>query len=65
MHSQVGDEIVLDRKDVGQPPRRGSILEVRGDSNQEHYRVRWDDGHECIFYPGATAHTVHRTGESR
>jgi hypothetical protein len=65
MHSQVGDEIVVDSMEVGKPPRHGSILEVRGESDQENYRVRWDDGHESVFYPGSTGHTVHRTGESR
>jgi hypothetical protein len=33
-----------------------------------HYRVRWDDGHEAIFYPGSDAHTVHpgkRAGAAR
>ena len=23
-----------------------------------HYRVRWDDGHESIFFPGSTTHVV-------
>jgi hypothetical protein len=23
-----------------------------------HYRVRWDDGNETIFYPSSTAHVV-------
>jgi hypothetical protein len=23
-----------------------------------HYRVRWDDGNETIFYPASTAHVV-------
>jgi hypothetical protein len=25
----------------------------------EHYRVRRDDGHEGLFYPGAGAHSLH------
>jgi hypothetical protein len=35
----------------GQPPRRGQILEVIGRPGHEHYRVRWDERHESIFYP--------------
>jgi Domain of unknown function (DUF1918) len=46
-------------------PRHGSILEVRGESNQEHYRVRWEDGHESVFYPGSIAHLIHQTDPSR
>jgi hypothetical protein len=31
--------------------RRGEVLEVLGAPGHEHYRVRWDDGHESILYP--------------
>ena len=35
--------------------RHGLILEVLGHGEHEHYRVRWDEEHESIFYPsGAT-----------
>jgi hypothetical protein len=40
---------------LGEKPRTGEILEVLGESAQEHYRVRWDDGHESIFYPSGDA----------
>jgi hypothetical protein len=33
-------------------------LEVRHVGGVEHYRVRWDDGVEGIFYPGSDAHSV-------
>lgn len=35
----------------GLPPRQGQILEVLGRPGHEHYRVRWDERHESIFYP--------------
>jgi hypothetical protein len=35
----------------GGPPRRGRIIEVIGASGHEHYRVRWTDEHESIYYP--------------
>lgn len=35
----------------GRAPRSGQILEVLGTSGHEHYRVRWDEQHESIFYP--------------
>jgi len=59
MHADVGDEIVVDRSRVGAPPRKGEVLEVRGGPGDEHYLVRWDDGHETVFFPGTDAHTVH------
>jgi len=31
------------------------ILEVLGDPGREHFRVRWEDGHEAIFFPGEDA----------
>jgi prolyl-tRNA editing enzyme YbaK/EbsC (Cys-tRNA(Pro) deacylase) len=38
---------------VGDVPRAGEILEVLGRPDRIHYRVRWEDGHETIFYPGS------------
>ena len=40
---------------VGETGRTGEILEVLGESGQLHYRVRWEDGHESIFYPSSDA----------
>ncbi|MCZ7525118.1 MAG: DUF1918 domain-containing protein [Acidimicrobiia bacterium] len=58
MHANVGDHIVVDATEVGQPQRRGEVVEVRGETGHEHYVVRWEDGHETIFYPGSSAHVV-------
>ena len=49
----MNSEIQLAARTVGQPPRRGEILEVLGDDTTPHYRVRWDDGHESVLYPTA------------
>jgi len=35
----------------GMPPRRGQVLEVLGQTGHEHYRVRWDEQHESVFFP--------------
>jgi hypothetical protein len=59
MHAVAGDAIIVDSLSVGAPPRRGEILEVRHDDAGEHYRVRWDDGHESTFFPGSDAYVVH------
>ena len=39
----------------GYPPRRGEILEVLGRPGHEHYRVRWDEEHESLFWLGSDA----------
>lgn len=44
---------------LGDVVRFGEILEVLGLPGHVHYRVRWDDDHESIFYPGTD--TVVRT----
>lgn len=56
MHAKVGDRIVVEGAQLGQPRRVGQILEVRQQGDVVHYRVRWADGHETIYFPGADAH---------
>ncbi|HEY7134120.1 MAG TPA: DUF1918 domain-containing protein [Acidimicrobiia bacterium] len=58
MKARPGDEIVVDATHIGEPNREGEILEVTSSNGVEHYRVRWDDGRETIFFPGSTTHTV-------
>lgn len=36
---------------VGDAGRTGEIVAVLGEKDHEHYRVRWEDGHESILYP--------------
>lgn len=59
MDARTGDDIVVDMMHTGEPARRGTIQEVLGAGDTLHYRVRWSDGHESVFYPGSTAHVVH------
>lgn len=59
LHANVGDEVVVDPMQLGGHPRIGQILEVIGEGEHVHYRVRWDDdGHESLFFPGSTSHAV-------
>jgi hypothetical protein len=51
--TQVGAVIEIHGHSLGEKPRTGEILEVLGEPTHEHYRVRWDDGHESIFYPSS------------
>lgn len=50
-----GDVVVISGHAVGDTPRLGEIVEVLGGAEHEHYRVRWEDEHESIFYPGNDA----------
>jgi hypothetical protein len=60
LHGEVGDLIEIGGTHVGETRRTGEILEVLGPSGHEHYRVRWEDGHETLFYPSGHASVVHR-----
>jgi Domain of unknown function (DUF1918) len=51
----VGDVIEITGHAVGDAPRRAEILELLGEQGHEHFRVRWEDGHESIFFPGEDA----------
>jgi prolyl-tRNA editing enzyme YbaK/EbsC (Cys-tRNA(Pro) deacylase) len=44
--------IEIHGRKVGDASRKGEILEVLGLPEDVHYRVRWEDGHESVFYPG-------------
>jgi len=47
-----GDVVAVVGRHVGDRGRKGEIVEVLGDDLHPHYRVRWEDGHESILYPG-------------
>ncbi len=55
MGAQVGDVLVVESEKVGLPDRCGEILEIIEASYGTRYRVRWDDGHESIYYPSSDA----------
>lgn len=57
--ARAGDEIVISGHSVGDSPRTAEILEILGESGHERFRVRWEDGHESIFFPADDA-TIHR-----
>ncbi len=51
---RVGDRIVAESHRLGAVARRGEIVELLGEPGGQRCRVRWDDGHETLVYPGAT-----------
>ena len=56
MQAGVGDDIVVETGTLDARPRRGRIVEIIGVGERQHYRVRWEDGHESVFFPGPDAH---------
>jgi len=59
VHAKTGDRIVVESAHVDQARREGEVLEVvPGDGEGEHYRVRWDDGHESIYFPSSDCRVV-------
>ena len=50
-----GDIVTVEGHKVGDARRIGEIVEVLGERDHEHYRVRWEDGHESLFYPSSDA----------
>jgi hypothetical protein len=51
VRARPGDTIVTGERRIGEKGRTGEILEVLGELGHEHYRVRWDDDRESVFYP--------------
>ncbi len=58
---RIGDVIVVESEKVGRPTRSGEVREVRGEGDLIHYLVKWENGHESMYFPsGATATFKHR-----
>lgn len=55
MEGQVGDHVIVEGPKVGVPPRTGEIVEVLSGAGGTHYRVRWEDQNETIFFPSSDA----------
>jgi hypothetical protein len=57
-----GDVIEITGHSVGDSPRTAEVSDVLGTGEREHYRVRWEDGHESVLYPGEDAVVRHPLG---
>ena len=47
-----GTVIAVRPRSVDGARRLAEVLEVLGGEDHRRYHVRWDDGHESIFFPG-------------
>lgn len=56
MKAKVGDRLVIDGTNLGEPRRVGVVTEVAHPDGSPPYMVRWlTDNHETLVYPGPTA----------
>jgi Domain of unknown function (DUF1918) len=55
MNAHVGDHIVVESRKVGGGRKTGEVIDVIDGSGSQHYRIRWDDGHESVVYPSTDA----------
>jgi Domain of unknown function (DUF1918) len=53
---QAGDWVVIESRSTNDHGKRGLILEILGESGHEHFRVRWDEEHESLYYPSGGFH---------
>jgi Domain of unknown function (DUF1918) len=58
MKANVGDQIIVGATTRDVPTRRGQVIEVLERGPDQHYLVRWQDGHESIYFPGPDARVL-------
>jgi len=54
MYAEVGDELLVRGRHLGDEDREGMIIEIHGENGAPPYLVRWKDGHETVFTPPPT-----------
>ncbi|CAM5496892.1 DUF1918 domain-containing protein [Streptomyces fumanus] len=59
MRATVGDRLVQHGRVVGQHDKVAEIIEVLGREGTPPYRVRFEDGHEAVCYPGPDTEIRH------
>ncbi|MDT3398435.1 DUF1918 domain-containing protein [Streptomyces sp. B1866] len=52
MHATKGDRLLVHGRTVGQRDRTAEVIEVLGEQGEPPYRVRFEDGHQCLMSPG-------------
>ncbi len=60
MRAEIGDELIVRGRHVGDEDREGTILEIHGVNGAPPYVVRWRDGHESVFVPSSDTVVEHR-----
>lgn len=55
MQARSGDRLIVESNRVGDADRAAEILEATPVGSRLRLRVRWDDGHESVMFPGSDA----------
>jgi Domain of unknown function (DUF1918) len=55
-----GDRVEVVGHRVGDTSRGGEIVEVLGAAPNQHFRVRWQDGHMSLLYPSSDVVVIHQ-----
>ena len=53
MYAKVGDEVVIRGRHVADDDRQGTIIEIHGADGTPPFVIRWQDGHESLFFPSS------------
>lgn len=65
MRAQAGDALLIRGHHVGDNDRQAVILEVHGADGAPPYLVRWEDGHESVYFPSCDAVLERLSGQRR
>ncbi len=60
MHAQAGDRITVKGRHQGDGERHGEVIQVDGPDGAPPYLIRWEDGHDSLFFPSSDAEIAHR-----
>ena len=63
MRAQVGDELTVKGRHLGDEDRHGEIIKVDGADGAPPYVVRWTDGHESVFFPASGTEVTQRRAQ--
>ena len=55
-----GDRVEIVGHRVGDASRGGEIVEVLGAAPNQHFRIRWQDGHMSLLYPSSDVAVIHQ-----
>jgi hypothetical protein len=61
MQATIGDTLHIRGKVVGQSEHTAEIIEVLGANGNPPFRVRYEDDHESVIFPGPDAVVEHHT----
>lgn len=66
MFANVGDELIVEGHQIGEPRRVGKVEGVRGDDGGPPYLVCWDDtGRSTLLFPGPDCRIEHLTATGK